>query len=227
MKKLFYTLLIGLLLSLHLTLEAKSLTGSNIWIITDGSGVGIQIVSDSIGGMNIPSGENMAIQASGTINPPDSSCAGDNSHYNGTLYGQDAPVGCGWGHVINYSDASVELQTATDILSNEESAHLELKTEDPDYDSIKDDLLLTNRYIDKLLELLKSKSRAGIISHKTFNKLKRQISSVTYLDNAIALTPLAGKEKEKDLKKLSTAYDIKVRIIQQIINLEPLLKANP
>ena len=227
MKKVFFMLLAGVFLTLQFTLEAKSLTGSNIWIIIDGSGVGIQVVSDSPGGTGISSDSNMIIGATGSINPPDSGCEGDKSHYNGTLYGQDIPVGCGWGHVINYSDASIELQTATDILSNEESAHLELKTEDPDYDSIKDDLLLTNRYIDKLLDLLKSKSMAGTISHKTFNKLKRQISSVSHLDNAIALTPLAGKEKEKDLKKLSTAYDIKVRIIQQIINLEPVLKPAP
>ena len=226
MKKVFFMLLAGIFLTLQFTLEAKSLD-TNIWIIIDGSGVGIQVVSDTVGGTNISSDFNMAIGASGSINPPDSSCTGDNNHYSGTLYGQSALGGCGWGHVIPYGEASVELQTATDILSNEESAHLELKTEDPDYDSIKDDLHLTHVYIDKLLDLLKSKAKAGTISHKTFNKLKRQISSVSLLDNAIALTPSAGKEKENDIKKLSTAYDIKVRIVKQIVNLEPLLKANP
>ena len=222
MKKVFFMLLAGVFLILQFTLEAKSLTGSNIWIIIDGSGVGIQVISDSIGGTNISSGENMTIQASGTINPPDSSCSGDKSHYNGTLYGQDAPAGCGWGHVINYSDASIELQTATDILSNEESAHLELKTEDPDYDSIKDDLHLTNTYINKLLDLLKSKAETGTLSHKTYNKLKRSLKSVSRLDNGIHLSP--SPSKEEDVKKLSRAYDIKVGVIQQIILLESALK---
>ena len=222
MKKVFFILLAGVFLTLQFTLEAKSLTGSNIWIIIDGSGVGIQVLSDSPGGTNISSDLNMAIGATGSINPPDSGCEGDKSHYNGTLYGQDASAGCGWGHVINYSDASIELQTATDILSNEESAHLELKTEDPDYNSIKDDLLLTNRYIDKLLDLLKSKAEAGILSHKTYNKLTRSLRSVSRLDNGIHLSP--SPSKERDIKKLSRAYDIKVGIIQQIISLELVLK---
>ncbi len=221
MKKVFY-LLIGIFLSQQLVLAANSQpVSSNVWIIIDGSGVGIQIVSDSLGGTNIPSDSNMIIGANGSINPPDSSCAGDNSHYNGTLYGQDAPVGCGWGHVINYSDASIELQTATDILSNEESAHLELKNEDPNYDDIKDDLKLTGRLIDKLLNLLSSRVKAGTLSNKTYNKLKRSLKSVSRLDS-IHLSP--SPSKEKDIKKLSTAYDIKVGIIQQIVSLELVLK---
>ena len=222
MKKVFFMLLAGVFLTLQLTLEAKSLTGSNIWIIIDGSGVGIQVLSDSPNGTNISSDLNMAIGATGSINPPDSGCAGDKSHYNGTLYGQNAPAGCGWGHVINYSDASIELQTATDILSNEESAHLELKTEAPDYDSIKDDLRLTHNYINKLLDLLKSKAEAGVLSRKTYNKLKRSLKSISRLDDGIHLSP--SPSKEEDVKKLSRAYDIKVGVIQQIILLESALK---
>ena len=222
MKKVFIYLVVGIFLSQQLVLVAKSQASSNIWIIIDGSGVGIQVVSDSPGSTGISSDSNMIIGATGTINPPDSGCEGDKSHYNGTLYGQDAPAGCGWGHVINYSDASIELQTATDILSNEESAHLELKTEDPDYDSIKDDLHLTHTYINKLLDLLKSKADIGVLSHKTYNKLKKSLKSVSRLDSGIHLSP--SPSKEKDIKKFSTAYDIKVKIVQQIISLEPVLK---
>ena len=224
MKKVFYMLVAGVFLTLQFILEAKSLD-SNIWIIIDGPGVGIQVLSDTVGGTNIPSGENMAIQASGSINPPDSNCIGN--HYNGSFYGQGdpAPVGCGWGQVVSYGQASQELQAATDLLHEEESARLELKTDDPDFEDIKDDLKLASRYLDKLLKLLDSRVKAGTISHKNYNKLKRSLNSVSALDNAVHLS--SSGPKEKDIKKLSTAYDIKVRIIKQIIYLEPLLKPNP
>ena len=231
MKKVFFILLAGVFLTLQLTLEAKSQTTSSTWIIIDGAGAGIQIVSDTPGGTNITNNENITIMASGAINPPDSSCTGDNSHYSGTLYGQSATGGCGWGHVVNYSDASSELQTITDALKNEEDARLGLMSDMPDYAAIEHSINRTLNFLDFLIKDLNARRKSGIISNKTLNKLMRQISSVSHLDSEVKNSYDVGAINHnllvKDIKKLSTAYDIKVRIVKSIVNLEPLLKANP
>jgi len=233
LKKLFLYIIIGIFLSQHLVLAAKSQTGSGIWIIIDGPGVGIQIVSDSISGTNIPSNLNPTIQGGGTINPSDSGCVGDNNHYNGSLYGQADPGGCGWGHVVNYGEASKELQTITDALRSEENARLELKSDKPDYIGIENNISMALNYLDFLVDDLASRNKSGVISHKTINKLRRQINSVYHLDAIVknnyedAGVIINPNLNVKDVKSLSTAYDIKVRIVKQIVNLEPLLKANP
>ncbi len=226
MKKIYFTFLIGVFLLLQCVLTAKSESNSYIWIITDGPGIGIQVSSYNAegGGTNI---SDVTFDATGNINPPDSSCIGDKSYYNGTLYGQADPGGCGWGHVINYGDASEELKSITDILASEEYIRLELKKEIPNFVNIKFFLSRTEGIMNQLLNLLDSKVKAGIISYKTYNKLKRSLKSVSGLDGGVNLNPSTSKEREKDIKKLSTAYDIKVRIVKQIVSLESLLKANP
>jgi len=226
LKKIYFTFLIGVFLLLQCVLTAKSESNSYIWIITDGPGIGIQVSSYNAegGGTNI---SDVTFDATGNINPPDSSCIGDKSYYNGTLYGQADPGGCGWGHVINYGDASEELKSITDILASEEYIRLELKKEIPNFVNIKFFLSRTEGIMNQLLNLLDSKVKAGIISYKTYNKLKRSLKSVSGLDGGVNLNPSTSKEREKDIKKLSTAYDIKVRIVKQIVSLESLLKANP
>ena len=231
MKKVFLYLVIGIFLSQQLVLAAKSQTSSSRWIIIDGPGIGIQIVSDSIGSSNIPSDLNPTIQAGGTINPSDSGCAGDNNHYNGSLYGQADPGGCGWGHVVNYGEASQELQTITDALRSEEDAHLQLKSDKPDYIGIENNISRALNYLEFLINDLASRNKSGTISHKTINKLRRQINSVYNLDSIVknnydVEVVIHPDLIVKDVKRLSTAYDIKVRIVKQIVNLEPLLKAN-
>ena len=152
MKKVFISIVIGIFLSQQLVLAAKSQTGSSRWIIIDGPGVGIQIVSDSISGTNIPSDLNTTIQAGGTINPSNSGCVGDNNHYNGSLYGQADPGGCGWGHVVNYGEASKELQTITDALRSEEDARLQLKSDKPDYAEIENNISRALKLLDFLIQ---------------------------------------------------------------------------
>ena len=97
MKKVFLCIFVVIFLIHQFPLSAKSQTGSHIWIIIDGSGAGVQVVSDTPGGTNITSNENISIMASGAINPPGSDCTGDKSYYSGELYGQSLLGGCGWG----------------------------------------------------------------------------------------------------------------------------------
>ena len=232
MKKGFFMLLAGVFLTLQFTLEAKSQTTSSTWIIIDGAGAGIQVVSDTPGGTNITNDVNSTIMASGTINPPGSDCAGDKSYYSGELYGQPALGGCGWGYVINYSDASSELQTITDALKNEEDARLELMSDMPDYAKVEHSIVRGRNFLDFLIEDLNARRKSGVISNKTFKKLIRQINSVYALDSAVKDNYDVGVTinpnlSAKDFKRLSTAYDIKVRIVKSIVNLEPLLKTNP
>ena len=232
MKKVFFILLAGVFLTLQFTLEAKSQTTSSTWIIIDGAGAGIQVVSDTPGGTNITNDLNSTIMASGTINPPGSDCAGDKSYYSGELYGQSATGGCGWGHVINYSGASSELKTITDALRSEEDARLGLMSDMPDYAEIEVSLNEARNSLDSLIRDLNSRRKAGVISNKTSRKLIRQINSVDKLDLAVKNNYDVGVDinpnlSVKDLKSLSIAYDIKVRIVKKIVDLEPLSKANP
>ena len=232
MKKVFLYMFIVVFLIHQFSLSAKSQTTSSTWIIIDGAGAGIQVVSDTPGGTNITNDLNITIMANGTINPPDSSCTGDNSYYSGELYGQPALGGCGWGHVINYSDASSELQTITDALKNEEDARLGLMSDMPDYSEIEYRINRARNFLNFLIEDLNVRRKAGVISNKTFKKLIRQINSVDKLDLAVKDNYDVGVDinpnlSVKDLKRLSTAYDIKVGIVKSIVNLEPLLKANP
>ena len=232
-KVLTLILLVGIFLTYQYVFAAKAQSaGSNIWIIIDGPGAGVQVQSDTLSGTNIPNNLNSTIQANGNINPPSSDCAGDKSYYNGTLYGQADPGGCGWGHVVLYSDASSELQTITDALKNEEDARLGLMSDMPDYPGIEYSINRALNFLDFLIKDLNARRKLGIISNKTFKKLIRQIDSVYNLDSAVKNNYDVGVVIKpdlsvKDIKRLSTAYDIKVRIIQQIVNLEPLLKANP
>lgn len=122
----------------------------------------------------------------------------------------------------------MELQAITDALNDEEKARLELMKEQPDFDLVKKYLNLASTFfIKRLLNFLNSDVKTGTISHRTYNKLKRALNSVSKLDNGVSLSPSTEKEKEKNIKNLSTAYDIKVRIVKQIVSLEPVLKSNP
>ena len=231
MKKIFFALFAAVCLTFQFTLGSKA-QSSYVWIIVDGPGVGIQVASDMVGDTNIPDSQNHTNMANGTINPPGSDCEGDKSHYNGTLYGQADPGGCGWGHVVLYSDASSELQDITEALKNEEDVRLGLMSDSPNYSDILYSITRARNFLNFLIEDLNARRKSGVISNKTFKKLIRQINSVYALDSAVkdnydtgvTITPNLSA---KDFKRLSTAYDIKVRIVKEIVNLEPLLKANP
>ena len=233
MKKVFFIIIVCTCSVFQFSWQAKSQSqSSGRWIIIDGAGAGIQVTSGTPGGTNITGEVNNNIMASGTINPSGSDCAGDKSYYSGELYGQSALGGCGWGHVVNYSDASSELQTITDALKNEEDARLGLMNDKPDHITIEQSINRTLNLLNFLIEDLNARRKAGVISNKTFKKLIRQINSVSHLDSAVKNNYDVDADVNpnlsvKDIKRLSTAYDIKVRIVKSIVNLEPLLKANP
>lgn len=96
---------------------------STTWIIIDGDGAGIQIHSEPDLPFSIEPDFNKTTSADGSIANPDH-CEGPFKHYHGTLFGGLDPdeTKCGWGHVIEFTKATVLTQFASAILSLEDRA---------------------------------------------------------------------------------------------------------
>ncbi len=214
---------------------------NNPWIIIDGPGIGIQLEGDSdILITTISSSINMVAMADGMINEPSDSCPGDKQYYSGTLYGQPSPGRCSWGHVIRYKDASDELKTITDIIKREESVHFYL-SESKDRGALE----LDKQYLEYIFSQIKNLkillNKNDKVTSKTTRNLFRKLDSINNLDNEVLksfkkfITQVESKGENIQLtdqspirKKLdhdlSLAYDIKVKIVKEIVSIDGLLK---
>ncbi len=237
-------ILLFLALSLNLSFLQKaycqfSESINNPWIIIDGPGIGIQLEGSSdILITTIESSINMVSMADGMISEPSDSCIGNKQYYSGTLYGQSSPGGCGWGHVIRYKDASDELKIITDILKKEESVHFYLN-ELEDIGALELDKQNLEDVLSKIKNLKILLNKNNSYTSKTNKNLFRKLDSISNLDNevlkaykkSINQAEVTGKNLQfsDQLKKkldhdLSLAYDLKVKIVKEIVQIDGLLK---